>query len=86
MAQKTSFGVSMCLLIVRSVKIEDRPKRVEITKIWLCREIPAKTKTSENTMKLCYLAKYTNCNETLNLTQIETKKCVQYYLYTYTLL
>jgi len=85
MAQKTSFGVRMCLLSILSVKIERR--WVKIPKILLNREIQATTKTSENTLKLLLLTKYTNrCNTTLNLTQIETKKYVHYYLNTYTVL
>jgi len=47
MAQKTSFGVRMSPLSIRSVKIEC--KGVKIPKSWPSREIPAKTKTFEST-------------------------------------
>jgi len=45
MAQKTSFDVRFCQLSIQSVKIES--KGVKIPKIWLIREIPAKTNTSK---------------------------------------
>jgi len=48
MAQKTSFGVRMCLLSIRNVKIER--KDVKVSKIWPSREIPAKTKTFGSTL------------------------------------
>jgi len=76
MAQKTSFGIRMCLLIILSIKIEC--KGVKVPKIWLRREIPDNTKTSENTLKLYHFAKYTNgCNETLNCIHVDTEKCMQ---------
>jgi len=76
MAQKASFGARLCLVSIRGVKIENKGGQ-NLQNLAQYREIQAKTKLSENTLKLCYLAEYTNgCNETLNLTQIETKKCV----------
>jgi len=63
-AQKTSFSARMCVLSIRIVKIECMV--VKIPKIWPSREIPAKTKTFESTLSLCYWAKYTNvCIEAL---------------------
>jgi len=80
MAQKTSFGIRicpwskhevtpwMCLLSIRSVKIER--KGVKIPKIWLSRKSPPKRKRPKISYRPnCYLVKYTNgCNETMNLT------------------
>jgi len=45
-AQKIRFGARMCLLSIQSVNIQC--KGVKLAKIWLSREIPAKSKTPEN--------------------------------------
>ena len=64
MAQKTWFGVRMCLMGVQSVKINFQGFKVPQS--CASRGIPVNTKTSENTEELCNYANYTNgCNELL---------------------
>jgi len=72
MAQKTSFGVRMCLLSIQSDKIvckgSKTPNSGSVGKS------QPKRKRSKIPYELSCFAKYTNgCNNPLNLTEIETK-------------